>query len=382
MVLPAEACEFPRLPTELSSWESLTLSGSGKVNRALTLLAGKFAKEGITSARVLEGFKARSAAVRYYKKEAFQHHPQDFYRLPESIPAVCQSTPHSLSRGEVVDLTFRSRFVPSNAAFAAQSERHTENAQVYAKYWRHPKGESTGTVVAVHGWLFGDSRLSALTLIPGFFYRLGLDVVLYELPYHGRRAAKGAERGPMFPSADVALTNEGFAQAVYDLRSIALWLRAQNDAPIGVMGMSLGAYTAALWASLDPLDFVICAAPLVSLADFVWTLLSAEQEQLAALQRVEKHLSLSSLREIFAVHCPLSYQPKTAYGNRLIIAGNADTVIPESQPLALWEHWQRPRLEWFGGDHLTQIIQPATMSAVHSFLTGLGVCHKEPLEIR
>jgi dienelactone hydrolase len=74
----------------------------------------------------------------------------------------------------------------------------------------------------------------------------------------------------MFPSANVIRTNEAFGQAVSDLRALRAWLE-QRGSVVGVMGMSLGGYTTALWASVDPkLAYAVPWIPAVDMADLMW----------------------------------------------------------------------------------------------------------------
>ena len=70
------------------------------------------------------------------------------------------------------------------------------------------------------------------------------------LPFHGVRAR--TEGGaPPFPGADPRFTNEGFRQAVADLRVLIAVLRERGATSVGMMGMSLGGYTTALMATLE-----------------------------------------------------------------------------------------------------------------------------------
>src|SRR5690606_33705729 len=104
----------------------------------------------------------------------------------------------------------------------------------------------------------------------GYFYRNGFDIVLVELPFHGRRRAE--QTATLFPSTDFVVTNEAIAQAISDVRELQLYLTSMGVKTVGAMGMSLGAYVASLWASLDPLAFCIPIVPLVSMADLAWSI--------------------------------------------------------------------------------------------------------------
>lgn len=376
-----EACPYPRPNTDFSSWEKLTLSDGGDLLRVLRLLARKFTVGSLADAVLAADLNQMKEEIEFYKNTRFTLRPGTFFRRPKELPQVCISEPFGLSRGEIVDLLFQSHFQPKYAPFREEFLSYRANRKVHARMWKHPPGESLGTIIAVHGWFMGDQRVSALTLVPGFFYRLGLDVVLYELPYHGRRAPEEQSGVSLFPSAHVARTNEGFAQAIFELRSLAAWIRSENDRPIGTIGMSLGGYTAALWASLDRLAFVIPVVPLVSIPDMVWKLVSdlraGEPDKKLDLRGID----VEALRTIYAVHCPLSYQPKVAHNRRLIIAGTGDPIIPSSQPQMLWEHWERPQIHWFQGGHLGQIVEGDALKQIHAFLRSHKLAHSELLAV-
>ncbi len=378
-----EVCPFPRPGTDFSGWEKLTLSDGGDLLRILRVLSRKFSWSSLADSVLDPGTSDMRAEIEFYKKTRFEKKPGTFFRRPKELPQVCLSEPFALSEGEVVDLLFQTNFQPRYKPFQDEFVACRTNQKVHARMWRHPPGKSLGRIIAIHGWFMGDHRMSALTLVPGFFYRLGLDVILYELPYHGRRMpiTDGGKQS-LFPSAHVARTNEGFAQAIYELRTLAAWLDAEEKKPIGAIGMSLGGYTAALWASLDPLAFVIPVVPLVSIADLVWDVFCkrpvdadpAKTQELFGFSRDELHA-------LYAVHCSLSYKPKVPLNRRLILAGIGDPIIPRTQPEMLWEHWEKPRIHWFEGGHLGQIAEANALLQVHQFLLSLKLAHPELLPI-
>src|SRR6185369_2176308 len=77
--------------------------------------------------------------------------------------------------------------------------------------------------------------------------------LLYVLPYHGLRAPHGPWRsGEPFFDLDMVRTNEAFAQAIYELRALIRYLRTRQTGPVGAFGMSLGGYTTALLATVEP----------------------------------------------------------------------------------------------------------------------------------
>jgi dienelactone hydrolase len=94
----------------------------------------------------------------------------------------------------------------------------------------------------------------------------GVDVALYVLPFHAVRAEPGTPH--RFPSSDPRFSNEGFRQAIFELRSFVAHLEERGSPIVGAMGMSLGGYTVSLLATVEPkLAFVAPVIPLASFAD-------------------------------------------------------------------------------------------------------------------
>ncbi len=101
-------------------------------------------------------------------------------------------------------------------------------------------------------------------------FRLGLDLALHTLPGHWRR-----NDGPRFQRlldpADVPLTVERLAQNIHDLHSAQLLLRRIGYGDIGIIGASMGGFTAALYAtqvSGGP-DFMFMAVPSVAVTSYL-----------------------------------------------------------------------------------------------------------------
>lgn len=388
--LGGEHCLYPRASTDVSEWEKLTLANNGDLERALRRLEKRFTsfKLNLNDFDTHVGLDLGTAenqlaeAIAFYSRPELVNRPELFFRPPSVVPNICLALPQQLSLGEVLDLRFRSHFEPCFVPFKNEFLSYKDNRDVFARMWRHPDGTELGTVIAIHGWFMGDQRVNALALVPGFFFRMGLNVVLYELPYHGRRAPNGQElSGSVFPSAHLARTNEGIAQAIYELRSLRLWFQEHGDRPIGVVGVSLGGYVAALWATLDKLEFAVPMVPLVSMADLAWDVLSRGDAGAFEICPYLRNITLEQLRAGYAPHALFSHPPKTARECQMIVAGLADSVIPTSQPTALWEHWGRPEIFWFEGGHIGQISQSAAFAKLHRFFCELGLARDKLLQI-
>lgn len=353
----------------LSQFERLTLVGGRELERALEWIAkqiNRFSCDGqlgqLDSAAIEE-------AVNLYCQASWRADPASFFVNPTGAPEVEIFPVHGLKDGEIVDINFLSAYKPSHSAFLEEFEACQENKKVYARIWRHHK-PARATVVALHGWTMGDQKVNALALQPGFLYSLGLNVVLVELPYHGRRAeAKQSGSLPVFPDSNLIRTNEAMGQVISDLRELRLFLESQGSVNIGCLGMSLGGYCAALWASIDELAFCIPMVPMVDMAEVAWEIL---QRSKVSAKLLPTNLTLDVLKKIYRIHCPLNYKPRLPVSRRLIVAGLGDEVVSPRQPHMLWEHWERPAIQWFSGGHSAQFRNSKAFQEIGRFLQEQG----------
>lgn len=373
---PADFCIVDSSPeNRLSQFERLTLTGGAELDRALAWISKQFGSFSYQHRLETLDVERFFDAARFYTDPSHIHDwsktPSRYFVKPEQVPVVRETTFHGLSDGEVVDLSFKSTYQPQNAAFHEEYSTCLANQTVFARMWRH-HGVARPTIIAIHGWTMGDQRVNSLAFMPGFFYQLGFDVALIELPYHGRRRPKtGADlNGFLFPSIDVVRTNEAMAQVISDLRNLSLYLQSRGVREVGCMGMSLGAYVGSLWAALDKVAFCIPIVPMVSMAEVAWEIITRDPSFVALR---EAGLSLDLLHDIYKVHCPLSYAPQTEKNRVLIIAGIGDKIVPPRQPRLLWEHWKRPHLLWFRGGHVAQFKRSKAFSEVVQFFDGLGL---------
>ena len=94
-------------------------------------------------------------------------------------------------------------------------------------------------LVCVHGAEMGRAALD-LTLFRAWHLHkdLGLNVVLPVLPMHGPRG-RGLPKGAVYPGEDVMDNVHATAQAVWDVRRLLSWIRAQQpESPIGLNSIS------------------------------------------------------------------------------------------------------------------------------------------------
>ena len=193
----------------------------------------------------------------------------------------------------------------------------------------------------------------------------GLDVALPALPFHGVRAPRLAS--PIFPGSDPRLTNEGFRQAVLDLRALARHLLDRGAPDVGVMGMSLGGYTTALLATVERrLSFAVPMIPLASLAHMARSLgrfTGSPDEQRAQHEALDAaHRAVSPLAR------PSLIDPDRV----LVAAAEGDRITPIEHARALALHFDAP-LHVFHGGHILQFGRGDAFRATGRLLGRLGL---------
>jgi cephalosporin-C deacetylase-like acetyl esterase len=143
------------------------------------------------------------------------------------------------------------------------------------------------------------------------------------------------------------------------------WVRAQDAPAVGVYGLSLGGYNAALLASLEPeLACVIAGIPATDL-----TALTQRLDSPYKLERFKQaDFAWEQIEEILRVVSPLALSPKVPLERRYIFGGAVDRLIPPSQVWALWQHWERPRILWYAGSHVSIHWEPKVRALVREAL--------------
>ena len=305
--------------------------------------------------------------VDFLEKTRAFYDPTRLFPPPERVPVVERRPMHLYGLPPFESVRF-----PSAPAEIFPKEMGTlprdptgRNVHARAYVWRHGDRDRR-TVLCVHGYRGGFVALDGRAFdVPGLF-AAGLDVALAVLPYHGPRTPQGSLPGARFLD-DPRRTLEAALQAVADLRALASWLRAEGASAVGVAGVSLGGYLAALLASVDgDLDFVASIIPVASFADLMWERAGRRGEhELAA----EEGLDLDLLRRLFSLHCPLVHRPLVAAGRRLVIGGEADRIAPPSHAAALAAHWETT-VHWFRGGHLAQFGRGAALARLRSLAAG------------
>jgi hypothetical protein len=225
-------------------------------------------------------------------------------------------------------------------------------------------------IVCAPGFRMGNPTIDFAGFNARWLHRqLGLNVAIPVLPFHGPRRV-GRRGGDGFLTGDLLDTIHAQAQAVWDIRRLIRWLRQSGAPRIGLYGVSLGGYTVGLVAGLEePLDCVIAGVPA---SDWV-SLVSAHAP--GAVLRASERLGFPwpDVKRILRVVSPLAFEPRLPREHRFLFAGTADRLAPPEQAQALWEHWDRPRMAWYNGSHVSFLFEPEVRRLLSEALETTGL---------
>ena len=316
--------------------------------------------------------------VEFYADMAESGDPRRFFQAPPSGVRVRAKRGRWLPRFEPEDGTcesieFDSPFQPVNPAQHKRYLRHGANRVAHARMLRHRGDAPRPTIVAIHGFTADWYLINEWFFALPWFYRMGCNIVLFTLPFHGPRQTRCSPfSGHGYFAGGVSRLNEAVAQSVHDFRILFDWLERERGADgIGVTGLSLGGFTTAMLASVESrLAFAIPNVPVVSFADLVlewqpigWLLSGA----LATMR-----MRLSDARRLVAVSSPLTYEPILPRERLMIVGGVGDRLAPPKHSRVLWDHWGRCRIHWFPGSHVIHMDRGAYLTEMARFMVGLG----------
>jgi pimeloyl-ACP methyl ester carboxylesterase len=301
----------------------------------------------------------RLAAIReMYGSPALLGDPDAFFPPLAAGPIrsrYVRALPHG---GECLQIDWASTSEPFEASVRDPYLSHVPNRTAHARLY--VRGRGRPVAIVIHGYMTGQWAIEERAWPIEWMQRRGLDVAVAVLPFHGLR---GRPEGgaPPFPGADPRFTNEGFRQAVADLRVLVAHLRERGAPAVGIMGMSLGGYTTALMATLEPgLAFAVPLIPLASLADF-----ARDQGRLGAGPGVdEQHAALEAANFVVS---PMARPARLPSSRMLIVGAEGDRVTPMAHAERLARHLGAPLVRAPGG-HLVQVWRREAFRAVRAML--------------
>jgi len=311
----------------------------------------------------------------FYQKIGDTHDPAQFFKKPTEKVTVHKHPAGMMdykpTDGGVCELlSFESPFVTVNPKQREAYAKLKHNSTAWAQHWRHGD-KPRPTICMIHGFMADPYWFNSKWLALPWFYKQGYDILLYTLPFHGRRKAPTEPFGGYgYFAHGILHINEAVAQSVYDFRLFMDYLESTGVEKIGVTGISLGGYTSAILAAVeDRLQFAMPNVPVVSLVDLLY-----EWFPVAPLVKTGLRIAginIHEARHTLSVQCPLTYAPKLPKERLMIISGAGDRLAPPKHSRLLWEHWDRCRLHWFPGNHILHLDQGKYLKDMAQFLRDI-----------
>lgn len=296
------------------------------------------------------------------KKQGWLDYPERFHRTP-SAPQGVTTTSASFAGVGFSQLSFPSGFEPhAQLPGAAQWQAQVANQQAHLRVFRHP-GAPRPWLLCIHGYRMGSDWMDLSLFSPKWLHqKLGYNLLMPVLPLHGKRKV-GRKSGDDYLDGDLINLLHAQTQALWDIRRAIAWLRAaESQARIGVYGISLGGYNAALLATAESeLDFIVAGIPLADMASALWRHLPEQHARFYT----DNGLSQGRLREILRVVSPLARPPKVAKEKLALFAAAGDRIVTPDHPLMLSAHWNSP-VAWYQGSHLSLRREVVTRKTVET----------------
>ena len=312
------------------------------------------------------------SAVARYRERGWIEEPWRAHPEPPPLDAPSVDMRHVRGLGACEHVRFESGYEPYDPEVRDWYLDLEPNRSAHAFVWRH-SGSPRPTVICLHGYLMGQVAFDARAFdVRRLHQELGLDVAMAILPLHGPRSIGRWSGAGLFDGHPLVM-NAMLGHAIWDVRRLCDWLRATGVPALGLYGMSLGGYLAALLASLE--DDIACVVPTLPVSCFgslIWRDFDDRERRAHAAAGIDEAL----LEDLFAPNAPLRMQARVPMRGRLVVAAAADRVCPPSQALALWEHWGRPDIWWSPCSHLIPRRLGAERARIAGHLSGNVIASK------
>ncbi len=267
----------------------------------------------------------------FYDPDRWDPVRNPFFYLPDEPPGseTIETEPFLSGRRDLI--RYPSRYVPRNPEVIDDFNSRRENLAGYLHLWRHDDSADRPLVLIIHGLMMGGPKKARrMFRIDRLF---GLDLALHTLPGHWRRSDFPLFQRLLDP-ANLPLTVERMAQNIHDLHSAQLLLRQIGYENIGIIGASMGGFTAALYATqvTSGPDFMFLAVPAVSVKRYLKPRparfgFSIDSELVRATERAQELCS------------PLSLTPRYDVGRIKVVAHAGDRIC-EARDTRRWiENW-------------------------------------------
>jgi len=242
-----------------------------------------------------------------------------------------------------------------------------ENNTVHAEYYvPRPAVKRAPAAVVLH---ILDGRFILARLICRTFAANGVPSLMVQMPYYGCRRPRGMSLSATF-IRDPRRLLDAVQGTVLDVRRAACWLQKRPEVDpsrIGIVGVSLGAISAALVAGVDRrFNRNVLVLGGGDPAGILW---HAPETRGVRDRLVQLGYTLEKLRKearaVDAIHFAKRVNPREV----LMINARYDKTVPRESTLALWKAMGKPTIHWQPAGHYSAslfipIILPTALSFV------------------
>ncbi len=300
----------------------------------------------------------------FFESQGWLEKPIDYHRTPPPLEDVSLRQRRAIGV-DFEELRFESGYEPVEGEPGRERWLgYAPNRTAYGRILRASSPEKPW-LVCVHGYQMG-WPFTDIGAFRRIWQKHDLNVLMPVLPIHGPRKI-GRRSGDGYLDGDVFNGVHAEAQAMWDIRRMLSWLRAEGATRIGTLGLSLGGYNASLLSTLDAdLACVIAGIPATDLSRLMWR----HGAPLELLSIEHGGLFQEHVNDVLRVVSPLDLECRVPHEHRAIFGGTADRLVPPDQVHDLWEHWGQPAIRWYHGSHMTFLLDPAVERLIDDTLRG------------
>ncbi|HUY86086.1 MAG TPA: prolyl oligopeptidase family serine peptidase [Acidimicrobiales bacterium] len=306
-----------------------------------------------------------------FNREGWLANPSSYHRTPPPLAPDDVTTSRGwANRINYERLSWDSGFTPRDGEPGGDRWRSFEpNRTAAATIVRH-SGPNRPWVVAIHGFCMGFPFMDFQGLhVSKLHNELGVNVALPVLPLHGSRRVTRISGEP-FMSFELMNAVHGLTQSIWDIRRLISWIRSQGAESIAIYGVSLGGYVASLLPAFD--DDFSCVVSGIPVSDFP-TLFHYHSPHHLRARALEHNIMKGPAEEVYKVVSPFSFIPRIPRDRRFIFAGYGDRLATPVQAQNLWEHWDRPEISWYPGNHIAYLWSRQVSSFLCDSMTASGI---------
>jgi len=263
---------------------------------------------------------------------------------------------------------YAERFVPRSGTRSVAGRQTTGTGQ----------DDPPPALILLHGWLLNRAQLAIYRSWARCVARRGIEVWVPFLPYHMRRADPGEISGQRALSPDLSTSFDMVRQAVAETRLLAGWLRRRTTR-VGIWGMSLGGWVAALTTTLDDdWDAVALWAPVAAPVEVLFESGLVEMLREAIIEGGMSEGDFAGPE--LAPMTPTRSDTRIHRSTLLVVAGAYDQVISPRSVARLARRWNVD-IHWVPHGHISLIASWAPVRHTATFLehTLLAPCPGKPI---